>query len=365
MHDSIKVLHAAYLKRPIPGIIRQMSMEKHAATELQINWDTKIFCSYISSEYRHYLNSLVTVSNSKGNWFSERKIYYQWLAKNSSKDYDVVLLRYAMYDPFQYLFVNRISKPVGFVHHTLEVPELLHATDLSGNFKACIESLIGFLAINKSAFTVGVTPEITEYERKRSHSKKRHAIVYPNGVLFDSTHFEDRRNEIPEILFIASSFVPWHGLDLLLLGLKRTSEQFILHLVGKVNRADLICAQGDQRIVIHGIKEPSEVQRLTDSCWIGLSSFALQRKNMTQACTLKVREYLRAGLPVYAGHSDVFPANFPFYKQGPPDIEQILAFAYSVRNISKEEISNTARPFIDKVYLLKRLYVDIQKIIAH
>ena len=39
-------------------------------------------------------------------------------------------------------------------------------------------------------------------------------------------------------------------------------------------------------------------------------------RDMEEACTLKVREYLASGLPVVSGHRDSgLPADFPFYHQ--------------------------------------------------
>ena len=70
---------------------------------------------------------------------------------------------------------------------------------------------------------------------------------------------------------------------------------------------------------------------------------------MTEACTLKVREYLRAGLPVYAGHRDsALPEISNYFRQGPAQWRAILEYARAVRPVSRATIALAARPLIDK-----------------
>jgi hypothetical protein len=78
---------------------------------------------------------------------------------------------------------------------------------------------------------------------------------------------------------------------------------------------------------------------------------------MREACTLKVREYLANGLPVYAGHVDSgLPINFPYFFTGPPRIPEILEYARRVRNVDRVSVSSEAKSFIDKEALLLKLY---------
>ena len=143
--------------------------------------------------------------------------------------------------------------------------------------------------------------------------------------------------------------------------MKITSEKFILHIVGNLNYIDEQKAMQDQRIVLHGHLSHNEMQELMSKMWLGLSSFALFRQNMKEACTLKVREYLKNGLPVYSGYKDVFPESFPYYKVGEPNFKAILNYARKMRHKTKEEISNSSRKYIDKEILLKNIYFSLQE----
>ncbi|MFH4122496.1 glycosyltransferase family 1 protein, partial [Acinetobacter baumannii] len=77
--------------------------------------------------------------------------------------------------------------------------------------------------------------------------------VYPNGII--SQHdiiLDDRNDNIPEIVFIASYFNGWHGLDLLLHNLSSINDDFILHIVGDVSVEDELLAKKDSRVILHG-----------------------------------------------------------------------------------------------------------------
>src|SRR5690554_1038659 len=125
----MRFLHAAALLRPPSGIINQMRWEHEAANELGIDWSVKLYCPQGWIEPEEYIEASPKVKAgdpAKGkptDWFRFRYGYYQWLMSQED-NYDAFVLRYYVHDPFQLLFARRCSKPVYFVHHTLEVPEL-------------------------------------------------------------------------------------------------------------------------------------------------------------------------------------------------------------------------------------------------
>jgi hypothetical protein len=86
---------------------------------------------------------------------------------------------------------------------------------------------------------------------------------------------------------------------------------------------------------------------------------------MTQACTLKVREYLAAGIPVYAGHLDsALPPDFPFYVCGRPDWAIAVAVARRFRNAAREDVVSASRRHIDKSLLLHRLHGQLERALS-
>lgn len=358
----MRVLHCAALLSPPSGIRMQMQWDELAASKLCISWKVKLFCPRPECEGSSIAQYSSWVEVVKGGIF--RKVF-AWLALwieyniwlySVRKDYDAFILRYNVHDPFQLLFIFLCRRPVYLVHHTLEEPELAMGGGLAGWIRSKLESLIGRYAIKASAGTIGVTKEIINYERRRAGLDRRKDFLYPNGVYYRSETLSDRRGDALELLFVASSFAPWHGLDLLLNELSSTIHPFVLHIVGDVCNDDRNRASNDDRVVFHGHLNQEDIRKIAEKCSLGLSSFALDRNGMKEACTLKVREYLLMGLPVYAGHSEVFPQSFKFYRNGPVSFVGIIDFARTVKSASRQQVSDAARPYIDKVIMLDSLY---------
>lgn len=361
----MKVLHAAFMVHPIPGVMNQMQWELMAAAEHGMDWDTRLFCRFAGTPNGRLIVPAPPSSPSRkgavrrwGDRIALHRAYFRWLAEQAPR-YDAILLRYNASDPLQARFIRHTNTPVFPIHHTLEVPELRHSYRAAGRLiRVGLEQLSGRATFGAASGIVAVTDEILHYERNRVGGPVTPGYVYPNGIFYP-VHpgtDDDGRGGTPEILFIASHFAHWHGLDLLLDSLEHSHSKFILHLVGTLYPADHARAAADPRIRLHGLLDIADVHRLSQRCWLGLSSFALERKQMEQACTLKVREYLLNGLPVYASHRDVFPDDFAYYRMGPPHIEQILAYARSIRSAGRREVAELARPFISKSSLLAGLH---------
>src|SRR5690554_4362204 len=366
----MRVLHAAFTVHPEPGIIQQMTWENQAASELGVAWDARVYTQTCDTDYGEVVVPATGAVTDQGagvlgrikRWVRLRIGFYRWLA-HTSADYDVLLLRHTTCDLFRASFIKKSKIPVFSVHHTLEVPELEICSGLEGRLRSAAEAKLGLRSIRAAAGIIAVTEEIRAYELRRV-TNQRWSFVYPNGVIWEKEEGQDRKHEgnstvIPQILFVASTFVPWHGLDLLLDDIETHREKFVLHLVGRLAPLDEYRARKDPRIINHGVLTQGEIRNLYKQCSIGLSSFALERKGMQEACTLKVREYLSVGLPVYSGHTDVFPQSFPFYRTGKASMRSILEFERSVRGESRLDIAEQARRYIDKRYLLEGLHKEL------
>jgi glycosyltransferase involved in cell wall biosynthesis len=364
--SNIKIIHCAGLLAPSSGILKQMEWELQVAQELRINWHVRMYCPLNSTPVSQitFFDSFLD-ANKIGNklikllsWIALRWRYNKWLF-SLQKEFDVFVLRYYVHDPFQLWFIFRCKKPVFFVHHTLEVPELAMPKTITSFFRSLLEAFFGKLSLPFVKGLIGVTGEIVKYEIKRANLKNKPSYIYPNGIRYENINLVDHRCEtVPELLFVAN-FAPWHGLDLLLDSLKCSAENFKLHIVGELPEILISAVRSDGRIVLHGKLSHYQIVELSERCWLGLSSFALWRNKMTQACPLKVREYLMNGLSAYGDYDDVFPKEFIFYKKGPADIALILDFARKIRIFSKEDVSLAARKLIEKKDLLRLLHSNL------
>ncbi|MCU4311795.1 glycosyltransferase family 1 protein [Acinetobacter variabilis] len=354
----MRVLHAAFMNEPSLGILNQMYWENESAKKLKLEWKSLLFVKNESTclDYK-YSDTLIFLN--KNGWYDSHVAYYNNLLKKMDS-FDVLLLRYSISDPLQYLFLKKIDKPVYLVHHTIETSEILSYPGSKKYIKYLVDVFFGALSLKKCKNIICVTNEIYSYENSRVNNRFKNKIIYPNGVNYSFLGFKDKKDSIPQILFIASYFNDWHGLDILLKSLKYNNSNFVLHLIGGLSDRDKEVAMRDERIILHGTLPPNKIAKIMENAWVGLSSFALHRKAMSEACTLKVREYLMYGIPVYSGHKDTFPEDFQYYYIGKPDIDDILKYAYTLKDISTKDISLKSKEFINKENLLIALYNNIK-----
>lgn len=365
--DRFRVLHSASLLRPSTGMLSQMDIEAMAVKSSGIPW-TCAFYTTRSTSNESGFQSIVydeKIERSASNgpilslvtWVRLRYRYHRWLLSQAS-EYDAFLLRYYIHDPFQAMFVLRSKKPIIFLHHTYIKSELALDRSVTGKIRYFSEYLLGKLSKNFATANIGVTPELTRLAGEETSPGKTLPICHPNGIYVDhsnNTLEKDLRTEQPEILFVAN-FMPWHGLAELLQEAGLSSEDFLLHVVGKVPSQLIDPQSTDYRIKFHGELSSSEIALLARSCWLGLSTLALfQYKEMRQSCSLKTRQYLSMGIPSY-GDADIFEENFRFYKEGGVDMASILGYAKNVRQFSRSEVFNEAKPLIDKQSIVLNTY---------
>lgn len=355
---KIRILHAAVSMNPSIGVINQMEWEQAAAFDLNIPWEVALHTpkNVESKVIFHHQN---TQKSKFFKYILLRINFYKWL-KEVEKNYDLILLRHSVHDVFEAFFTREFGHKLITVHHTLEMPELLSGGGVISFCKSISENFIGKYSLQRCAGIIGVTEEIVDFEKKRISNNYKINHVYPNGIKCSNNKQIDARREVPEILFIAANFPPWHGLDLLLDQTEIDNSECKIHIVGDVPEALMQRCQRDSRFILHGTLSNDQIAPLMERAWCGLSSFALFRKQMHHACTLKVREYLASGLPVYSGHKDSgLSDDFKYYKSGDANISKILDFARENRLCDKNEIYQSAKKYISKEVILKNLYMKL------
>lgn len=352
----MRVLHAATMSVPARGVVRQMEEEQRAASAADLPWRAAFFVPRGTAG-----DVCVDAGMDADDRLTFRRAYYRWL-RETVRDYDLLLLRHVQYDPLQVPFMRRLDKPVLLVHHSLEGREILSAGGLAARVRWALESVLGPLAIRRADGLVVMTDEIARYEARRARREPPLVLRYPNGICYDGYAVAEEPlagADPPELLFVASHFAPWQGLDRLLDALERSGRECVLHVVGEVTPAQRRRLESDSRCRAHGSLDADSLDALVRRVHLGLAAFALERAGFGEACTLKVREYLRAGLPVYSGHRDVFPEGAFFYRLGPCDLDAILDYARHAGARTRAEISSAARPYIDKRELLEELYARL------
>jgi glycosyltransferase involved in cell wall biosynthesis len=296
-----------------------------------------------------------------------RHLFAWMICLKYSQDCDYVLLRYIGFDPFG-PFLSPLIRNRGSVHHSKEVEELLLIRkDWRGAAASLLERWTGGMILRRSVLIVGVTREIALYEVART-GKNLPVTILPNGI--DASQIDilaDERNESTiTAAFVCGSFNPWHGLDLLVEAARGAVQEapelnLRIHLIGSLSRAQREEIEAESQLrkifICHGTLVGSAMTVVLQKCDVGIGSLAMHRQNLTEGATLKVREMLASGLPVFSGHIDTaLPEGFPFYQSYERiEIGRLLTFAQEMRRFSRSDVRKAALPFIERSGFMKEV----------
>jgi hypothetical protein len=355
----MRVLHISFLNLLTNnlGYIKQLQDEIHAAKLYDAHWKIEVWTGDDSSD----LPFIYTFPSFAKSRLSRINYFYKVLNTHSS-NFEIIILRYIPLDFYFPLFRSKFAQ-ILLVHHTKEPIAIYQMFSFFHGIACyCGESLLGFFSIRRADALIGVTKEIVDFEKKRAMIKDIPSFVYPNGIYFhDDVVLNDKRNDRVTIVFTSVKFFQWQGLNFILESILSNRERlnFEFHIIGMVPRTDndIINKHNlNDRIILHDKLDESSIKNIYELSDVGLAAFNLKSVSLNEACTLKVREYLRYGLPVYSGHIDSgLPQNFPFYRVGPPNIPDICDYAHQMRGYSRKTIRDAARPFIDKSLLFNNL----------
>ncbi|CAH9056714.1 hypothetical protein PSECIP111854_01849 [Pseudoalteromonas sp. CIP111854] len=119
--------------------------------------------------------------------------------------------------------------------------------------------------------------------------------IVPNSIDIEGFKYRKEVNSSLSILFVGTPGLMWHGLDILNQLAKATNGTLQFHVVGMERD---VLSDPAENIHFHGYLPMDEYADIAKRCSVGMGTLALHRKGMKEACPLKVREYLAAGLPV-------------------------------------------------------------------
>ena len=356
---KLRVVHAAGQLRASAGIERQMLWEQEAADALDLEWTSMLIrprgVSNPGSRVLHEID-LRDPGHDLRTWVAFRRRFYALLASIDPAP-DILLLRHNVHDPLEARFISEHPNVVT-VHHTIEDAEILALGGRAAWLKRALERRFGARSLGRAAGIAALTPEILDHERSRCVDLSPPTFVYPNGRLLDDVPLVDRREET-RMVFVASEFAPWQGLEGLLDRLAASTIDVALDVIGSLSAEQARRCARDARVRVHGLLDNEALGEVLAAATVGIAALRADGKGLTQACSLKVRDYLAAGVPVVSGHYDVFPDDFPFYRRTGTDIDAMLAAAREWRAVDRVTVREAARPHIDKVELVRRLHEEL------
>lgn len=357
----MRVLHITTVRELYSGQRRQLESEVEAARAADLPWETLAL---------HVGEPLNSFEKRIPRLFQSRLMIraYGWItAIRRSGDYDLILLRDMQLDlfgPLMGLFVrNRFT-----VHHAKEMEELavLRGGGFYSRIAVLLERYVKPLTMRSAKGVAAVTGEIRDYELDRFPWLRERSLVLPNGYAFrSSTVAGDARNAGKHTFtFVCAEFTAWHGLDRLIDALQsvhgRTHSAMTIHLVGKLNEEQREMVEGVRSAMVevhcHGTLPKDAINLLLAETDVAIGSLALDRQSLREAATLKVREYLAAGVPVYATHRDAaLPEDFPYFYNDSSgvSIPQLLAMARDVSGVSRAQVREESRIYLDKEEIMR------------
>lgn len=302
-----------------------------------------------------------------------RNIYAWYFMFRARHTYDVILQRHMTFDPFILAFGWLIPCRVT-VHHGKAIEELpLIKPGWRGRLAAAVERRMGWINTRQVLGLLGVTADIAAYEAAAHHAECPQG-VYPNGILVDEVPvLIDRRGAGIEVGFVCGKFTAWHGLDRLMEAVEAERELAAevglkVHLIGQLDDEQRVAVDAINRhgvvFVVHGRLSEASYFQILETCDLGLGSLALDRQNMREGSTLKVREYLAVGLPVYSGQPDTaLPEGFAYYRHGAAEVRAILDFARTMKAETREAVRTASRSYIEKRALMQNVCTWLARVV--
>jgi glycosyltransferase involved in cell wall biosynthesis len=205
---------------------------------------------------------------------------------------------------------------------------------------------------------VFVTRELAHASAFSAFTKSRAVIA--NGV--ECMHFPFRLNPAnasPQLGFIGSPGQPWHGLDKLQL-LAELLVDCTVHVIGPGEQeCRSLWGRVPPNVVMHGYLGEIEAQRLMAMMDVGISTLALHRKKMDEACPLKVRQYLAQGLPVIAASEDTdILSDQNFYLRLPNSEDNIFPHAKRIADFVRLAFGNIAMREEARKFAMNKMAVE-------
>ncbi len=395
----MKVFYLYYYKPNLPGVNNKIISKIKSLNELGI--DVTILCFTSESNLPHLKDfkviyvkpqeqvKLPRIFNLKYLSFCNQIISnynnYKYLKSILiNLDFDLLIMRYGTANYFFNKLVLYFKYKFIFEHNTHELEQL--KLRYKGIFKShswityeyLSEKYCGSKVLSNAAGLIGVTNEITNYERSRISDKNLLplSITISNGIEVDKFPInipDNIKNEINLVMILGVN-AEWHGLDRIINGLKnyKGNEKVTLYIIGKVN--EIKCAN----VVYLGYLNTEQMNSFfcINNIHLGIASLALHRINIKEASVLKAREYLARGIPFVLGYIDtdfennIINERFIYHVDANDtdiDVEKLVQFYNRVALINNypQEIRNLAKEKVDmsvKISQYKRFLDDIVKI---
>jgi len=226
--------------------------------------------------------------------FSRSRILLSVLRDVAAYAPDIIYLRYGLYTYRLEQLFN--IAPVVVEINTNDIDEYRYR----GLFFYWFNKLTRGKILRKAAGIVAPSYEIQKLPCNQEY--RRPIIVVTNGIDLNLiTSLPPTKNETPVLAFVATPGYPWHGFDKLY-KLAELCPDIYFMVIGY--GPDDWAKRPPENMELFGFLNPEEIQKKLLKADAAFGTLALHRKNMEEACPLKVREALAYGFPIIYAYKD-------------------------------------------------------------
>ncbi|WP_166462364.1 glycosyltransferase [Psychrobacillus vulpis] len=295
----------------------------------------EVILFYFSNEFISPLFKKVKIEHIK--YSTRLDFIFSNKGKKIVEDYnpDIVYFRYYLFTLSFYKILKHNKSVIEINSNDIEESRISYPY-LSRLYLLCTRDLL----LKQADGFITVTRELKSLVE--NYSSKISTIA--NGI---NEPFKEKKimekNEELHAIFIGSPNQKWHGIDKLI-DLANHIPNCTFHIIG-INNMD----NPPNNFIQYGYMSQEEYLPILSKCNVGIGTLALHRKNMEEASPLKVREYLKNGLPIIIGYvdSDFAESTYPFILKLPNTDNNVSENINVIRNfilnskdmkITKEEI---------------------------
>jgi len=371
----MKLAHVSF--RSLSGVIHKTQGLAKAAKEMGLSIE---FIILSDVEHEDDKNIKFYRLNLPRNRFLRKLFldYFRYQTINRSVDlsaYDRIILRYpGSIDLAHKSFFDKYKNKIITEHHSIVETEL-KALEV-GRLNPVRILLERFNAPKILSYAIGIIGVTEEIKRKQLEilAHDRPSMVISNSLDVESvkmTRFKPFDGRSLNMISVSTTFFPWQGLDRLVEAMKayQGKTHLNLNLVGNFEASSKLKTMKETSIEQGSIHVLGEVhgERLDEyfsKANLAVSTLALHRKKLTDACPIKTREYVARGIPFIYAYNDVDIQGEPDFAlkfdccDEPLDMNSIIAFAQNVSR--KERLSERMREYafkhLDSKTKVKKMY---------
>lgn len=221
---------------------------------------------------------------------------------------------------------------------------------LRSKMRAIQSKFLDFTYLKFFTKFIFVSNEIASSKRFAKFARQSNFRVISNGINLETTPKIDRlpSKNPKEFIFLGQNGQSWHGVEQIL-ELARVMPDFVFNVVGVTDKFRNV----PKNVLFHGVLSQAEYLPIAERCVVGIGTLNLGVKGMTEGSSIKVREYLALGLPVFLRHSDTdFMPPPTFILELPNDDKPITSYSNMIVDFAESWIhQRVPRSAVEKIDL--------------